>query len=298
MSQKHQISLIRERQQKEAVEIPVDAEPRLARLSGIRAVVFDVYGTLFSSGVGDISLATEQNRDAALREALTAGGFSLDPGSRGIRLDECFLGIVRAQQASRRAEGIEYPEVDIRRVWSAFIGQVREQGLAAPPVEPDIDTLAVDYESRVNPTQAMPGLAETLGWLQQKDLPLSIISNAQFFTPLLFQAFLRKPLHACGFSEGCSVWSYLELEAKPSVRLYQKAALQLNREYGLKSSEVLYVGNDLRNDIWPARQCGFRTALFAGDRLSLRRRLDDPDCEGVEADLELTALIQLKQCLA
>jgi len=61
---------------------------------------------------------------------------------------------------------------------------------------------------------------------------------------------------------------------------------------------VLYVGNDVRNDVAPARSCGCRTALFAGDRRSLRERSDEPDCAGVRADVTLTALEQLPRVLA
>ncbi len=57
--------------------------------------------------------------------------------------------------------------------------------------------------------------------------------------------------------------------------------------------EILYLGNDIRNDIWPAQAEGFRTALFAGDRRSLRLRADDPDCGNVRPDWVVTGLEQL-----
>jgi putative hydrolase of the HAD superfamily len=53
----------------------------------------------------------------------------------------------------------------------------------------------------------------------------------------------------------------------------------------------------MRNDIWPAQETGLKTALFAGDRLSLRRREDDPDCRKTKPDLEITHLEQLLHCL-
>ena len=74
MSKAHWIDLIYKRRATEAVRLPEDAVPRLQRLAGIRAVVFDVYDTLFSSGVGDISLAAETNRDAALKATLEVCG--------------------------------------------------------------------------------------------------------------------------------------------------------------------------------------------------------------------------------
>jgi putative hydrolase of the HAD superfamily len=157
----------------------------------------------------------------------------------------------------------------------------------------DIDTLVIDYETRVNPTQPMPGLADLLDELRTRGLILSIISNAQFYTPLLFEAFLGKTIDELGFCPDCNVWSYEELEGKPSRKLYQLAAKRLKAHHNLTPSQCLYIGNDMRNDIWPAQALRFRTALFAGDRLSLRRRECHPACADLLADAEITELRQI-----
>jgi len=47
------------------------------------------------------------------------------------------------------------------------------------------------------------------------------------------------------------------------------------------------------NDIYPAQKVGFQTALFAGDKRSLRLRNDDPRCKNLKPDLVITDLIQL-----
>ena len=47
------------------------------------------------------------------------------------------------------------------------------------------------------------------------------------------------------------------------------------------------------NDIYPARQLGFQTALFAGDARSLRLRPEDPRCSDLPVDIILTDLGQL-----
>jgi putative hydrolase of the HAD superfamily len=73
---------------------------------------------------------------------------------------------------------------------------------------------------------------------------------------------------------------------------FKKAAAALSA-MGLKPAASLYVGNDMLNDIYPAKQLGFQTALFAGDTRSLRLRPDDPRCANLSADLVLTELSQL-----
>jgi putative hydrolase of the HAD superfamily len=52
------------------------------------------------------------------------------------------------------------------------------------------------------------------------------------------------------------------------------------------------------NDMLPAYAEGFQTALFAGDKRSLRLREDDPRCKNLSPDLVITDLRQLvKQVL-
>ncbi len=84
-------------------------------------------------------------------------------------------------------------------------------------------------------------------------------------------------------------------EAKPSRRLYDLLLERLPD--GLEASQCLYVGNDMRNDIAPAAAVGMKTALFAGDRRSLRLREGDPLTEGVSPDLVVTHLHQILECL-
>jgi len=87
--------------------------------------------------------------------------------------------------------------------------------------------------------------------------------------------------------------SYAILEGKPSQKLYSIAADRLKQKLGLEVWECLYVGNDMRNDIWPAQAIGFKTALFAGDRLSLRLREDHPYCKDTRPDVIVTSLPEL-----
>lgn len=297
MTDPHWLSLITDRRQTARVSPPADAVPRLPELKDIRAVVFDVYGTLFSSGVGDISLATEEDRDAVLRAVLKGNGIPITEAASGRRFDEALHRLIRAHQEERRSEGIEYPEVEIRLVWADLLQQLAKDGEIAAAPSVDIDSLVIDYETRVNAIQPMPGLAELLAELRARGLVLSVISNAQFYTPLLFEAFLGESIEALGFCPRCNVWSYAELEGKPSQQLYRLAAERLNEHHALSPKQCLYIGNDMRNDIWPAQALGFRTALFAGDRLSLRRREDHPACKDLQADAEITELRQILKLL-
>jgi putative hydrolase of the HAD superfamily len=202
---------------------------------------------------------------------------------------------LEAARRERQAEGIHYPEVRIEEVWESFIKASREKKW----LQGDGNTgqAIVEHECRVNPCWPMPHLDEILRRIKDCDIALGIVSNAQFYTPLLFPALLQKELPQYGFDESICVWSYREREGKPSRQLYRKLKDALSRQ-GIEPSETLYVGNDVRNDIWPAQLEGFRTVLFAGDQRSLRRREDDPDCRKVRPEFIITDLAQLLEVIA
>lgn len=244
--------------------VPTEVTPVLVSLPAIRCVLFDMYGTLFISSSGDIGTASDSS------------GFAKNLSDK----------IAQSHQQSRES-GIEWPEIDIRTIWASVLKDRGEQ-----PDQAYIEQRAVEHECRINPVWPMPGALEVIRALHERKLRLGLVSNAQFFTPLLFPALLQSTHTELGFPESRCVWSYRLLEAKPSLRLFQEVLKTLEGE-GILPDEVLYVGNDMRNDIRPATRCGCRTALFAGDKRSLRLREDDPGMEQIEPDLVLTDLRQL-----
>ncbi len=163
------------------------------------------------------------------------------------------------------------------------------QLLEGPVSEETILLLAVEYECRVNPVWPMPGLKKVLLRLKEAGIQLGIVSNSQFFTPLLFEAFLGASYEEAGFDRALCSWSYECLEAKPSTRLFADVCEAL-REKDIAPAACLYVGNDMLNDMWPASQLGFKTVLFAGDNRSLRLRENDSRCLGVEPNIVIDDL--------
>ncbi len=276
--------------------VPTHVAPRLRPLEGIRAVLFDVYGTLFVSGSGDIGAADAADRARAFVDALAAVGLEFhDDGSAGVeRLHQCIL----SEHERLRREGVPFPEVDVVEIWQQALNSLKTEGTISGSLEEtDWPRLAVEYEMRTNPVWPMPDCAETLQRLQEAGFLLGLVSNAQFFTPLLFPALLGKSRAELGFDDRLQWFSYQHRRAKPGTELYELARETLQRQFGVAAEQTLYVGNDKRNDVAPAARVGFRTALFAGDRRSLRLREDDPTVADVEPDLVVTTLLQLVECL-
>jgi len=211
----------------------------------LRAVLFDIYGTLLSSAAGEL------HPDPALR-ALIAEAHAASPHP--------------------------LPEIDIREIHAAL----------HPERAPDeIEALAIAHEKKANPVTPMPGAAETLRQLAAKGIPLGLISNAQFYTVPVLEEALGATLTDLGIDPDLCCFSYFERRAKPDPRLFEILRTRLE-ERGIPATDALYVGNDVRNDIDPARTTGFRTALFAGDPTSLRlrgRSISDSGADHVIGDL-------------
>lgn len=283
----HLIEILKEHSA-ELSPIPTETKPRLQTLEGIRGVMFDIYGTLVISGSGDVGTADEHQHDSAFQAALKASGWDV-PDANGDVLQEA----IRSAHQTARAAGTEYPEVEIREIWQTVL---REMGLGDGVSPAQIEALAIQHEVRANPVWPMPNCKATLDTLRERGLVLGIISNAQFYTPLLFPALLGQDLDELGTTERLRIFSFEHRQAKPGLFLYQLAEERL-REHGLSPENVLYVGNDMLKDIYPANQLGFRTALFAGDARSLRLRESDERVKGLVPDLIVTDLQQIPECL-
>ncbi len=265
--------------------LPTNTSPLLEPLQGIRAVVLDVYGTMLQSGAGDLTVSADSRADAAL-EALQAEGIVTSPT---MTLQEQITRIIHLLHAQSKANGTEFPEIEIREVWARALARWNLY------LEPEVlERVIIRHECAANPTAPMPGVRDMLKGLRDRALTLGIISNAQFYTRPLLEVHLGASLEEWGFCEDHCFWSFEEREAKPSDAPFVGLARRFWRE-GIRTQDVLYIGNDLRNDIAPAALAGFQTALFAGDGRSLRWRQG----EGIEArpDAVLTAWEQLPTVL-
>lgn len=277
-----------------AAPLPGGLPARLPPLPGLRGVVFDVYGTLFVSAAGEIGHAGETRNEHCFRDLLVRFGRTPDPRDKRSCLTVWHETIQRHHKRANK-RGIIHPEVDIRQVWHETLTRLFERGqIKAPPPEPlIIERLALAFEAAVNPVWPMPGALRAIAALRDAGLLLGIVSNAQFFSPFLFDALLSGSPETLGFPADLCVWSYRLGEAKPAVRLFETLLANAARHGIHDPGDLLYVGNDMLNDIWTASQAGLRTALFAGDRRSLRLRTNDPRCRHLKADATLTNLADL-----
>jgi putative hydrolase of the HAD superfamily len=260
--------------------LPTSLTPGGSLIGKIQCIFFDIYGTLFISGSGDISVAKNSSPLSQQLAHLTHKyDIAKTPQALVAELHEA----IETRHRQQRNNGIDYPEIKIDEIW--------QQILAIEDIH-RVRKFAVEYELIVNPVYPMPNLEALLKACRQQSLAMGIISNAQFFTPLLFEWFLNARMEQLGFDSDLIFLSYQLGYAKPSTALFKMAASAIDAK-GLNTNAALFVGNDMLNDIYPAHHFGFQTALFAGDARSLRLRRDESRCRDLTADLILTDLGQL-----
>jgi putative hydrolase of the HAD superfamily len=262
------VELLRSATPREPVVDPPAIPPELARLLETappripRAILLDVYGTLVASAAGaePLPLAAGSafqgsGASALLERELSDAGYELNLPA--------FSAEVAARIARVRARLLirtRYPEVNIERILSSIL----------PTISPErLRRISVLLESSCNPCSAMPGAKDFIASIAAWGVALGLVSNAQFYTPLLLNALFGAPLGGLGFHPGLCVFSYSLGKAKPAAEPFERAAWGLQR-LGIPPREALVIGNSAENDIVPAKRLGFMTGLFAGDARSFR----------------------------
>ena len=163
----------------------------------VRCLLFDIYGTLFISWSGDIGIAKKTSQQTEnLEKLLKKFGIRTSPQAV---LDELFTAI-EIMHESLRQKGIDHPEVVIENIWMHVLGIDNVSQARA---------FAVEFEWIVNPVYPMPHLKKMLSACRKSKVLMGIISNAQFYTPYLFDWFLNASPEDLGFVPELTFYSWL-----------------------------------------------------------------------------------------
>ena len=272
--------------------------------SNIKCVLFDIYGTLLISSSGDIDKL--ELSPSFILESFSQCGIeiiSANPNKIAGEILEEYKQTIAELKYSARNKNIENPEIDIRDVWEIIIQSLYYRSLINKPWVDEVKLLSIYFETLSNKVYPMPFMKDTILQLYEQKIPMGIISNAQFYTPVIMNYFIENEVddeneNVKYFDPDLSVYSYQEKIGKPNVALYEKALKACQEKYNLQSNEILFIGNDMLKDIYPAQTVGMRTALFAGDSRSLRLREDDTRCSGISPDYIIDSLEQVKEIIS
>ena len=280
--------------------VPTHLKPFIRKDPSIKAFIFDVYGTLLVSASGDIdeSVFSADN----VYQAFNAAGIELVDGldnSQQLLKDIIveFRQSVRDFHENERTEDRPYPEIDVLKIWEEIILDNAEKQRIVLNGPLCIKCFTFTFEVLSNRIYPMPGMKEVIDQLHSGGFPLGIISNAQFYTPVILNFFLHNIITedevVPPFDPRITVFSYKYMRSKPDSLLFESVKDQCRLHYNLFADEILFIGNDMFRDIYPAFLAGFKTALFAGDTKSLRLRQEKPELKKLVPDYIITDLRQL-----
>ena len=289
---------------------PVSAIPSAKLLPGIRAVLWDVYGTLLRVSEGRFTLFPDE--EARLQIALdkTIHEFNMwnhmyrKPGPPWQSIIGLYKNTIERQAMQAAARG-DFTEVNLVHIWGGLIMKLFEKEYTYDEGEyGDLDEfsekVAYFFHSCLQATEARSGAALAMSDIAASGLTQGFLSDGQSFTLVQTLRALSKqgelpPLYQL-FRPQSLILSYDTGVRKPSKSLFTEAVQQL-RSLGVQPQETLHISCRLSTDLVPARAAGMKTALLVAEKSGLEVSSDVLKDPATRPDRLLTELAQLRGVL-
>ncbi len=289
---------------------PAKARPHLVRLRGLRAVLWNAYGTLLSVNGGELWFTHPQPfvmqtaLERTSQEFKMWGSMTRKPGQPSAYLAEIYQqALLKQKMASSGGE--RFPDISSERVWEAVVKILIQKDYQFDAgfygsLNEFSRKVAYFFHSCIQGTACYPGASDTLLRVKARGLLQGLLADGQPFTPVQIQRGLAAQDPAARLEdrldEGLQFLSCDARARKPSERLFRRAQAEV-MERGIDPEQVLHVGSNVTRDLVPARRLGFRTALFAGDKVSLQATPEQMKDPPGRPDVLLTELEQLAEVI-
>lgn len=283
----------------------VKARPHLVRMPTVKAVTWNLYGTLLNIFSGQLlfehpnKFVMEIALDKTVQEFKMWGSMSRKPGKPSEYMGEIYRKVL-ADQRLAPSPGEKFPEIHAERIWDAILNKLNQKdykydvNFYGPQAE-YCRKIAYFFHASLQGSACYEGAAGALEHVQQLGLKQGIIADAQCFTFVQLQRGLRA--QHCPqsvdqlFDRGARALSFDVGGRKPSERLFKHCLGAL----GVPPLQVLHVGSSIPRDLAPAKKLGMRTALFAGDKGSLDATAEQLKDPATRPDALLTELGQIAE---
>ena len=291
--------------------VPRKAIAAVKPVPGIKAVTWNVYGTLLRITDGDLLLlpAQEIRMQVALEKTIQEfnmwQSMTRKSGAPWEHLLTQYKEVMEEMQLTVPAKKGDIGQVSSTKLWRKLISRLEQKQYEYDSDfygDPDeyAEKVAFFFHSCLQGVAAMDTAASVVKAVAEAGIVQGILSDGQPFTltQLLraFQATTKLPPLGRLFAAECVILSSEVGVKKPSRTLFTTAAEAFARK-GLDPSEILYVSNRWQDDLTVAKQTGFRTALFAGDKNSLQASAVELLTSDLRPDRLLTELTQIRNLL-
>jgi FMN phosphatase YigB (HAD superfamily) len=288
--------------------VKVRATASLEPLPGIRAVLWDVYGTLLRVTEGKFTCFPRDEIRLQIALDKTIHEFNMwnhmyrRPGPPWQSIISVYRSNVERMTMVGTDRRGDYPEVDLADVWSGIIDRLYEKEFT---YDTDLygdqsefsEKVAYFFHGNLQAIEARQAAVAAMRELSETGIIQGLLADGQSFTlvqllrALAAQATLP-PLHELFRPETILLSTQLGLR-KPSKSLFELAVSKL-RSLGIAPGEILHVSCRHKTDLIPAKAVGMKTALLVAEKSGLEvvpELLKDPV---TRPDRLLTDLSQLR----
>ncbi len=262
---------------------PPKARPHLVRLPEVRAVLWNVYGTLLAVPGGELwfthpkPIIMSMVLDKTIQEFKMWASMSRKPGQPADYLGQIYQQVL-LEQTAFPAGGEKHPETCADRVWEAIIKKLLPKDYKFDvgfygALNEYSRKVAWFFHASLQGSACYPGAAAALRHVSTTGLIQGLLADGQCFTTVQLQRGLTAQDGSVRLPDVLDAdrvtLSHEVRGRKPSERLFRAAVDPLLAQ-GLEPGQILHVGSRMAQDILPARRLRLRTALFAGDKASLQ----------------------------
>lgn len=262
---------------------PKKARPSIKPLPGVRAVLWDVYGTLLRTPDGGFELFPDPELRLQVALEKTIQEFNMwnsmyrKPGPPWQSMIGQYREYAeRLGMAAPKLSG-DYTDINLTVVWAQIINRLFDKEYTYDQdlygdVPELAEKVAYFFHCNLQATEARDGALETMMQLHQAGISQGVLADGQVFTSVqllrgLMGQGLTVPLQDL-LRPSMTLYSCQMGIRKPSRSLFRYAVEQLEAA-GLGPDEVLHVSCRLETDLLPARKLGMKTALLACEKTGL-----------------------------
>lgn len=291
--------------------IAVNAVPSIKPLPGIKAVLWDVYGTLLRVTDGKITLHPKEEVRLQIALDKTIHEFNMwnhmyrKPGPPWQSMIGLYNSITeRLSMVGTERKG-DFTEVNLAETWRLIIERLFEkeyqfdEGVYGD-LEEFSEKVAYFFHSNLQALEARSEAVYAMTELAGRGYLQGLLADGQPFTLVqLLRALSRQatlpPLYELFRPETLVLSTHLGIR-KPSKSLFGHAVRQL-KLLGISAGEILHISCRLGTDLVPAKAAGMKTALLVAEKSGLEvaaELLKDP---ATRPDRLLTDLTQVSTIL-
>ncbi len=226
-----------------------------------RAVTFDLWQTLIFESEGASSVRSA-NRCQNVTRTLNKFGFEVSLKKVASAVEETINDLLKIWDENKDVTHRDQLQFVVKY---ALGGEVKLK-------EEWVPKLSSAYISSLFeiPPYLSPDAKETLQWFQKRDVRIGLICNTGI-TPGFA---LRRFLSQIGIAEyfDSMIFSDEVCIRKPDLGIFRLAAKELKT----KPCEIVHIGDNLKTDVWGAKNAGFRAIHFSSEEGRDKQAESDP----------------------